>query len=290
MSSVATLSRNRQRRYFSLGSTEALAAMSMPGPVSVAAASLSASVVDTVTVSEDVSNLLTMLRTVTDTVTVTETISVLEAMMQAVTDTVTVSENVANLLSHFGSVTDTVTVSETLAKLLTQTTATADTVALSESLANAVDAFVTTIDTVAVTESASLAMLFLATTFDAVTLSESQAFAREMSAFVIDTVTLTDALTEPLTWTIRAGATALEGVKVWLSYADPYTANNLVRDSIKTTNSSGQVSYDIDFDVVYFGWRDAQAYTFPDPFRFRYSSANSRWEQWDGSAYVEWTP
>lgn len=351
MSSVATLSRGQQRRYFSLGSANAQAAMPMPGTVTVGAA-LTASVVDTLTVteaiaavqiflanvndavtvseslsvtqvftvaatdtvtlSENVAYLLTILPgVISDTVTVSENVAAIQTMLANLVDTVTVTESVTNLRTVFASSTENVTVTEAIAAVQTFTASTSDSVTvtesssvllalflgglsdnvtLTESVANLLSQFGSVTDTVTVTDSPNSALLFDVATFDTITLSESTAFGLSMGFTIIDTVTVTDALTEPLTWTIRAGATALSGVKVWLSTADPYTASNLVRDSIKTTDASGQVSYDIEFNQIYFGWRDSRSHTFPDPFRFRYNTTTSRWEQWNGSAYVEWTP
>jgi hypothetical protein len=93
-----------------------------------------------------------------------------------------------------------------------------------------------------------------------------------------------------LTWTIRAGATPIVGVKVWLSSADIYTAQNIVPGSILHTDALGTVSYSLQADVTYYGWRDHPRYTWTDPWQFRFSSANNRWEYFNGTAYVEWTP
>ena len=93
-----------------------------------------------------------------------------------------------------------------------------------------------------------------------------------------------------LTWTIKTGTTPIEGVKVWLSSADPATPQNLITDSIQDTNASGIVQYTLSPDVVYRGWRLSDRYTFDDPNVFRFSTANARWERLVDGTYVEWSP
>lgn len=92
-----------------------------------------------------------------------------------------------------------------------------------------------------------------------------------------------------LQWTIKSGATPISGVKVWISTDDPFTAQNLV-GTIQDCNGSGVVTYTLSQDVTYYGWRDHPTYTFADPWVFRYSSSNARWETYDGTNWVEWTP
>lgn len=267
---------------------------------------------DTITVNESLSNLLAHFVSVSETATATETIPTLLTQFATVVDVVTPSESVQTLLAMSGVVSDSVTVSETTSNLLAHVAAITETVAVDEFVTTIVVSVISVVDAVTIEEPTNLlkamdvvvannvaiietiavgGVHYLTSTFDVLVVTDALSTGLTLAgAMVLDTIAVGDAITEPLTWTIRAGVTPLEGVKVWLSYADPYTANNLVRDSIKTTNAAGQVSYDLDFDQVYYGWRDSQAYTFPDPFRFRYSSANSRWEQWNGSAYVVWNP
>lgn len=229
-----------------------------------------ASVSSGVALSEAVANLLSTVLAASDSVTVTESTSGQLAFLTSVSSDIVLTESVSNLLSMTSGIFETVTVQETVAQFVGWV---AD---LSE--------------TIILTDAAGVTVALAASAFDAVLLADATYSGLESSLTVIDTLTVTDAITEPLTWTIRAGGTVLTGVKVWLSSADPCTPSNLIRGSIQETDAAGQVRYDIDFDRVYFGWREHPQYTFPDPLRFRYSSSNSRWEQWDGSAYVEWTP
>ncbi len=341
MSSVASLSFNRQRRSVGFGSVNSISAMPLNGPVfAPAGGDVSASVFDTVTVSEAPFGSTLILKTMlvpgsvlSDTVTLSESVANLLSHLVATSDTVTLSESVANLLtilpglvsdtvtvsetsnlllSHFAIAVDTVTVSEaflvtvvhlaavsdsvtvsdsgTITLNFTADLRITDTITISETVALLWSAFVNVSDTVTASETVGSALVFEVTTFDAVTLTELAANSIDIGVSVVDTITLTDRLTETLTWTIRTGATAIEGVKVWLSTADPFTASNLVRDSIKTTDSSGQVSYALDFDQIYYGWRDHPIYTFPDPWKFRYNTVAGTWQQHNGTAWVTWTP
>lgn len=292
MSSVATLSRGQQRRYFRLGSTDSILAMPLPGPVTVSGSGdVTASVIETVTVSESVANRLSMFVSTTDSTTVSETVSNLLTRTNTVTDTVTVSEIVSSLLVKFVATTDTVTVSETVSKLLTQTNTVSDTVTISESVANLLARFASVTDTVTVTDPVVVASVIDVSVFDSVSLSEFTAFSFGIGLVVFDTVTITDALTEPLTWTIKDDdLNVLENVKVWLSFGDPYSVHNLVRDSIKFTNASGQVSYAIEWNVIYYGWRQLDGYGFTDPWVFRYNTTTMRWENYANGTWSLWNP
>lgn len=249
------------------------------------------SVFDTVTVSEETALLLTRLASLSDTVTVSENVAdLLLSHFVATSETVTVTEALSVTQVFTSSSVDTITVSESISNLLAMFATTSDTVTVAEALTNTLTVNAVTSDTVTVSETAAVTFIIDVSVFDTVTISEAASFATSIGFTVIDTVMLSDALTEPLTWTIRIGATPIEGVKVWLSFADPYTAANLVRDSIKHTDAAGQVSYDIEFNLTMYGWRDHQSITFPDPWVFRFSTTNGRWETYSGGVWSAWTP
>ena len=91
-----------------------------------------------------------------------------------------------------------------------------------------------------------------------------------------------------LDWTIEVSGNPVPSCKVWVSTDSPYTAGNTVAGTL-LTDDAGLVTFLLDADVVYYLWRDNPRFVFPNPTQVRYSSANSRWEIWNGSAYIAWT-
>ena len=91
-----------------------------------------------------------------------------------------------------------------------------------------------------------------------------------------------------LDFTVEVGGTARSGVEVWISTDSPYTTGGTVAGTL-TTDDSGLATFYVDEDVTYYLWRDSSNYNFTDPIQFRYSSANARWEKWDGSAWTAWS-
>lgn len=55
---------------------------------------------------------------------------------------------------------------------------------------------------------------------------------------------------------------ALDNVRVWLTSDE---AGNTVVGGVKTTNSSGQVTFMVDYDATYYVWREHSSYTFDNP-------------------------
>jgi len=90
-------------------------------------------------------------------------------------------------------------------------------------------------------------------------------------------------------WNIQVGGNPAVGVKVWVSTDSPYTVANTIAGPLYTDDSGNAPTMLLNDDTVYYGWRDSSRYNFTNPVQFRYSTANARWELWNGSAYEEWT-
>lgn len=268
---------------------------------------------DTVTLTESVSRLLTIVLDVSDSVGVTESVvigtgflsvetfdavSASESLAELLTllpaglsDAVTVTESALLLVTMFVSLNDAATISENVGMTQVFDSSVFDAATVSESIQNLLTMFVSANEVATLTESISATgdFTWLALVVDNISITDVATFASGLLVFVYDTVTMSDATFEPLIWTIESGATPLEGVKVWLSTGNPYTPANMVGGA-QFTNSNGQVTFYLDFDVVYYGWRQSAAFGFPDPWQFRYSSVNARWETYSSGVWIEWTP
>lgn len=98
-----------------------------------------------------------------------------------------------------------------------------------------------------------------------------------------------------LDWTIQASGSPVVGAKVWITTdaaGASVVAGTFITDDSGTVivpGSSPPSKPGLDEDVVYYGWRDSSLVQFAEnPVQFRYSSANNRWEIWNGAAWEEW--
>lgn len=90
-------------------------------------------------------------------------------------------------------------------------------------------------------------------------------------------------------WNLQVDGNPAVGVKVFITTDSPYTAANTIAGPLYTNDSGDAPTMLLNDDTVYYGWRDSSRYNFTNPVQFRYSTANARWELWNGAAYEEWT-
>lgn len=97
-----------------------------------------------------------------------------------------------------------------------------------------------------------------------------------------------------LTWITQSSGSPDSGVEAWISTdasGSTVVGGTYLSDDSGVFRVPGGTGLPmLDDDVVYYGWRDSATIQFAtNPIQFRYSTANSRWEIWDGAAYVAWT-
>ncbi|SFH96604.1 hypothetical protein [Planctomicrobium piriforme] len=109
-----------------------------------------------------------------------------------------------------------------------------------------------------------------------------------ISAYIANQTNVAGPGSRQLVWTSEVSGTPVAGVKCWVSIDSPYTQDG-TRAGTSITDDDGEVTFGLDDNVVYYGWRDHPSVNFPNPIRFQYSTADSQWQIWNGSAYVEWT-
>lgn len=151
------------------------------------------SVNDTITVTESVSNVLTNFVSVSDAVTVAENVTVVSVVTVSVSDSITVTENVSNRITSFVSVNDTITVTENVSNVLTSFVSVNDTITVTEDVSNVLTSFVSANDAVTVDENVELQQANGVSVNDTVTVDESvEMFITELNLSVSDDVTVSE--------------------------------------------------------------------------------------------------
>jgi hypothetical protein len=96
-----------------------------------------------------------------------------------------------------------------------------------------------------------------------------------------------------LTWIIQSSGIGVAGVECWIttdSAGANVVAGTFITDDSGIARVPGGTGLPmLDEDVVYYGWIDSSHVQFAtNPIQFRYSSADSQWQLWNGSEYEEW--